>query len=136
MALIEPLCKEKLTDQSWQKHSELLDLFKVCVKVQHFHHFNFHEYTPTELLYTSKVARDLLDATIETVDEKYREEVRQQIYNEYDYQPTGRMTPEQTVDALLEASRLPISLSNIHINPDMSLEEKGQGLKNSDRSWS
>ena len=79
-------------------------------------------------MYTSKVARALVDATIEKVDINHREEVRQLIYDEYNYHPTGRMTPEETVDALLEASRLPISLSNIQINPNMSLEEKGQGL--------
>ena len=37
------------------------------------------------------------------------------------------MSPEETVDALLEASRLPIALSNIDVNPNMNLDEKGQG---------
>ena len=59
---------------------------------------------------------------------KNRSLVRQLINDEYDYRPPGRMTPQETVDALLEASRLPISLSNIYINPKMSLDEKGPGL--------
>ena len=52
----------------------------------------------------SKSARDLVDHMLSLIDNEDNDDIRQRVYTYYNYSPEGKLTPEEIVDALIDAS--------------------------------